>query len=326
MLATYGVAIVLFLPWAFMIPTQIAIVRGQVAKGNWWMLPVDSVTRAFLSNLVGFAPGQAGLAAIVFIALLIVGVAAPVVWIEAFAAGQYDPTEDEAREAAEAPAAAQKSHVAPVPADEGIREGDLIWVLLTMAIAPMLAGLIISKYITPVATVRNALVCLPAMYLLVARGGTKLHRPGAVALAILLLFGALQLPSFYSDTSKGEWRQATQIVLSQPKTGVLTQEWESDFDLEAYAKLLKGEGWMHSMWADHLNATPSPTGLIINGDPNYHVPKFIWQFDRIWVVSMTSDSSVAKYMNSVAGWKLTQTLDLGKPVMRLYTRVDAPKK
>jgi len=31
-------------------------------------------------------------------------------------------------------------------------------------------------------------------------------------------------------------------------------------------------------------------------------------------------------MNNVAGWKLTQTIDLGKPVMRLYTRVDAPKK
>jgi len=346
MLATYAVAVVLFLPWALQIPAQIAIVRGQVAKGNWWMLPVDSVTRSFLSNLVSFAPGQAGLAAMVFIALLIVGVAAPVVWIEAFAAGQYDPAEEEAPEAPNSAAAdrqpdvaplraepasptipAEAGHaVAPTAAEEDIREGDLLWVLLTLAVVPMLVGLIISKYVTPIATVRNALVCLPAMYLLVARGGTKLHRPGAIALAILLLFGALQLPSFYSDTSKGEWRQATQIVLSQPKTGVLTQEWESDFNLESYAKLIKGEGWMHSMWVDHLNAKPSATGLVINGDANFHVPKFIWQFDRIWVVSMTSNSSVAKYMNNVAGWKLTQTIDLGKPVMRLYTRVDAPKK
>ena len=319
MFATYATAVVLFLPWALMIPTQVEIVRAQVAKGNWWMLPTESVPHDLLANLVAFAPGQAGLGAMVFAVLLIVGLAVPVVWIEAFAAGAHRPGE------IDAPAEPEPTP-APEPRDDSIREGDLLWVLLTLAIVPMLAGLLISKYITPVATVRNALVCLPAVYLLVARGGTKLHWPGTIALASLLLFGALQLPAFYSDTSKGEWKQAAQIALSQPKTGVLAQDWESDFDLEVYAKLLKGEGWMHSMWANHLNAQPSPTGLIINGDPNYHVPKFIWQWDRIWVVSMTSDSSVAKYMDHVAGWKLTETRDLGKPVMRLYTRVDAPKK
>ncbi|MDR3687473.1 MAG: glycosyltransferase family 39 protein [Coriobacteriia bacterium] len=345
MFVTYPIAAVLFFPWALVIPTQIAIVRGQVAKGNWWMLPVDSVTHAFLANLVAFAPGQAGLAAMVFMALLIVGLAAPVVWIEAFAAGPYDPAEDDAPAVGGSPAASPESanetlrdesteasvDAEAKPADEPrageiVTEGDLLWVLLTLAVVPMLAGLIISKYVTPIATVRNSLVCLPAIYILVARGGTKLHWPGTVALASLLLFGVLQLPVLYSDTSKGEWRQATEIVLSQPKTGVLTQEWESDFNLEVYSKLIKGESWMHSMWADHLNAKPTPTGLIINSNPYYHIPKFIWQWDRIWVVSMTTKSSVADYMDHAAGWQLTETRDLGKPVMRLYTRVDAPKK
>jgi mannosyltransferase len=297
MLVTYLVAGVLFLPWALMIPSQVALVRAQVAGGSWWMKPTVSVMRDVAANIEAFQPGGEGIPALIFVGLLVAAIAVP----------------------------AKLAHTAEIPAGDGVHESDLLWVLLVFAFVPMTAGLLISKYITPIATVRNSLVCLPAAYLLVARGGVKLRWPGAIALAGLLLFAVLQLPRFYTRITKGGWHQATEIVLTEPKTGVLTQDWETDFNLESYSKLLKGEGWMQAMWVSAPDNKPSPRGRSIDGHYDESVPKFIWRWNRVYVVSMTEDSQVANYMNHVQGWKLAKIDDLGTPVVRLYERVDPAK-
>jgi len=326
MLVTYPIALVLFLPWALVVPRQIQIVRGQVAAGTWWMRPPVHILGALLTNLKAFSPGQDAFSAMIFIGLIVCAIILLPPTKPSAAEKEPSSAVDSAGE--EGASAAPSAPAEPTPPSEpatderGVREGDLIWTLLTLAILPMLVGLLISKYLTPVATTRNSLVCLPAAYILAARGGVKLPRwVGLGALAALLVLGAIAVPFYFANNIKDDWRDATLMIISAPrdKAGVLTQEWEADFDLETYAKFLKGGGWLHALWVNKPKATP-PLGHSLDNPTERDIVKWAQNWDTIYVVSMDKPSSVADYMNELPGWKLTQDLSGGRPVIRVFTK------
>ena len=144
--ASYAVAGLLFLPWALAIPGQIELVRSQAANGAWWMSPPDSIIGTLLKNLGALSPDQRVLPGLLFGLLLL---AAVFVWPSPGGVGRAEPLE-------------------PGPA---VPEIERVLTLLVLGLLPILTGLVISKYVTPVATTRNSLVCLPALYVLAARGG-----------------------------------------------------------------------------------------------------------------------------------------------------------
>lgn len=302
MAITYMIAVLLFLPWVFVIPTQVHSVQSQAATGGWWMKASANFGTAFAGNLSDFSPGTDPLPAAIFIALMIAGFA-------------VRPTP------AEQPLEPPSRKTAFSEPQTGVSESDKMWVLLTLALLPILVGLLITQFVTPIATTRNSLVCLPAAYLLAVRGGLKLWRPvGVTALAALLLFGVLQLPSFYSATDKGAWHQAVETVIDKPRTGVMTEDWETAFNVEVYTKVMGRDGAANVLWVNNMDSKPSPEGRGYLDSTVQGVPTFVWKWDRVYVVTQGKDSPLVDYMNKLPGWQLSDTQDLGLPVVRLYTR------
>jgi hypothetical protein len=335
---TYVVTGLLFLPWLFVIPSQIGLVQTQVAGGQWWMkAPVD-IGGKIVASFSAFSPGQDALSAAIFMALLLVGFAVRTSTSNGLADTSWQgssaemPWQDSFR--AMFRSFSRRGEVGR-PAEIGsgtsladsgvVSESDILWVLLTLSLLPIFVGLLLSKYVTPIATTRNALVSLPAAYILAVRGGFKLWKPvGILAFAGLLVLGVSQLPSFYAQTDKGAWRQAAEMVTDQPQTGVLTEDWESAFNMAAYSSVLGVNGSLHCIWVNQPNAKPSPQGRAFDDNTEVGVPAFVWRWQRVYVISQHGNSSVAQYMDALPGWTYTKTQDFGTPVVREYTRLHAP--
>lgn len=289
-----AVAALLFLPWLLVVPAQIEFVRSRVATGGWWMKPPDDLEKNLIDNIRVFSPGQQALPSAVFIGLLLVG---------AFAF----------------PAAGKRGM--QLSDDDRARQGDVSILLAVLAIGPVVAGLLISKYVTPVHTIRNSLVCLPAASLLAAHGGLKLRQPfGYVALLLLLLFGLRSLPDLYADTSKGQWSKAAEKVATDSSAGVLAEAYSTAVSLELYPTFRNRPSSANVLWASDLKARPEPTGVPTDLEPVTPIPAFLSRYRRVYVVSHTEDSKAADYMDGLFGWQLVSTEKLDPPVVRLYVR------
>jgi len=294
--ASYTVAAVLFLPWALAIPSQVELVRSQASEGAWWISAPDSIIGSLITNLGALSPDQRALPGLLFGFLLI---AAVFVW--------PSPQESDDPDAGAASA---------------VPELEKVLTLVVLGLLPLVAGLVISKYVTPVATTRNSLVCLPALYVLAARGGTRLWKPyGVIALAAMLLLAATQVPDFYTWDTKGRWGVAARTLTADPKVGVLVQEWETAFNIDTYAKILGREESLDALWINSPDEQPDPLGRKFDEETQVTVPMFLEPYDVVWVVSKRAESTVADYMDQREGWALQETRDLGVPVLRRYVWV-----
>jgi mannosyltransferase len=292
-LIAFAIAGVLFLPWAFIIPAQLEYVHSRAASGGWWMPRPANLGDTLVSNLIAFAPGKKLLPSAIFIGLLVVGVAA-------FPRSNTTTSEN--------------------PDEDRVRESDIAYLLGALAFVPMVAGMVIAKYVTPIYTVRNTLVCLPAAYVLVAHGGVKLRKPiGILALLTLLLFGLRSHPQRYAHTYKGTWYQAATLVAAHPEAAVLAETQSFAFNLDTYPKLRGRKGSPNVAFVRDLNASPAKARSTTTGDVT--IPAFLSRFNEVYVVSNTKASATATYVDGLPGWKLTATEKMYKPVVRLYTRV-----
>lgn len=203
-----AIAVVLFLPWIPVIPNQVAAIQAGSIAGSWWIRPPVSVLALLADDLASYAPGRHALGSLLFLALLAAGVLRP---------SASSPNRD---------------------ARAG-RDMDVSWTLLALATLPALLGLLISKYVVPIHSMRYTLGGLPAAILLVTRGGLNLRRPfGKTALTALLVVGALWLPTFYSDTAgKGDLGGAAEFVSQSPNSPVVTDGYYDAYSVAAYTTL-----------------------------------------------------------------------------------------
>jgi hypothetical protein len=202
-----------------------------------------------------------------------------------------------------------------------VRESDIEYLLAALALVPLLMGLLVAKYVTPVYTIRNTLVCLPAAYVLVAHGGLKLKRPlGILALLSLLVFGLSSHPLKYPHSYKGDWSQAADLVAAQPEAGVLAQNSSVAFNLETYPRLHGRTSSPNIAFAIDLEAKPAKGGRTSLG--KMRIPTFLSRFDKVYVVAGTRADPIFTYMQAQPGWRLVETVDMFKPTVRLYTRVN----
>ncbi len=289
------VALVLFLPWMLALPAQIGRVQSGAATGGWWMEPPSDLWKTLRDNMIAFAPGKLSLPAIVFAALLFTGVAA----LPITASAPTRSTEEEIS-----------------------REAGLSYLLFSLAVLPPLLGILISKYVTPVYTLRNTLVSLPAAYMLVAHGGIKLRRPfGYIALLLLLVFGLLSHPQKYPHTAKGEWLRAAELVAAESDAAVLTESYSVAFTLETYPKLHDRTGSRNVLWANDVNAKPAAKGTRTSGS-EVEIPTFLSRFNKVYAVSTWQSNATANYMDTLPDWKYTGTEKIYRPDMRVYVRVE----
>jgi uncharacterized membrane protein len=288
------VALVLFLPWVFALPAQIGRVQSGAAKGAWWMKPPGDLWKVLTDNVIAFAPGNLSLPAIIFATLLIVGVAA----LPIAASARTRLTEEEQSQ-----------------------EASLSYLLFALAVLPPLLGILISKYVTPVYSLRNTLVSLPAAYMLVAHGGVKLRKPfGYMALLLLLVFGLLSHPQKYPHTAKGEWLRAAELVAAESDAAVLTESYSVAVTLETYPKLHDRTGSPNVLWASDVKAKPAAKGMKTSGS-EMEIPTFLSGFNKVYAVSTWQSNAAADYMDTLPDWKFTGTEKIYRPVMRVYTRV-----
>ncbi len=186
----------------------------------------------------------------------------------------------------------------------------------------ILAGLVVSLYITPIGTIRNTLVSLPALYILAVHGGLKIPKHlGVLVLSGLMVAALLGLPALYSSTQKGAWRQAAELVTAAPETGVVAQEWVSASNIDAYATFLGRTDALDLIWANSLDATPAPSGQRLNDGEAIALPAWVESRDTVYVVAENRDAPAFRFMDELKGWELVTTHELGLPVVGEYQRV-----
>ena len=293
-------ALVLFIPWAMAVPVQIQKVRSAAAQGNWWMGAPSEVFSAFVDNLTRLAPSVSLVPAGTFLGLLINGSHG----LERLETDDADaPIDDEAR-------------LNPVEA---------IVVLLTVALAPVFIGLVVSKYITPIATLRNSLVALPALCLLAARGALRLPRWAMVsALSVLLLFSLVALPGYYAESSKGQWHAAAEYVFqTDPKPVVVTEDYENALELTTYADIL-GEGdEMKLKWMSNSVSSDTGTVTVLAFDSSTVGPlrTFLAGEREVFVISRDSESKVDEVLATMPEWRRDRVQEFRTaPYIRIWKR------
>jgi hypothetical protein len=295
---TYIIAVILFVPWALVIPTQIQLVKSQAASGSWWIQPPKEVGNALVHDLGVLSPGNNDLPGAIFFALLVAG----------FAVRPRRTTDQLATDAA------------PAPAE--ITESDKLWILLTLALGPIIVGLILSKYVTPISAPRNELVCLPAAYILATRGGLRLWKPvGYLGLGLTLLYALVQVPGYYQGTTKGNMRQAIDLATASPSTAVLTPDWTSTFKLQMYANALGRDAALHAVWVRSADQDDPPTWASPTSMDATSASAFALKYDRLLVVSPDASSSVADMVSQLPGYKLLDTPDYQDPHVRMWQKI-----
>ncbi|HEY3317555.1 MAG TPA: glycosyltransferase family 39 protein [Coriobacteriia bacterium] len=190
-----GLAALSYVPWALIVLTQIRTVGGWVQGGTWGLRAPASLGDEFartLANLTPWPTQPAVLPALAFTGLLVAGLLGT----------------------ASAPQIAR--HAKKPSADGSIPERDALWLLGAAAVVPVMTGLLLTRYVVPIHDLRNCLVALPAVYVLVAVGATRLKgQAGTILIAALVAYAVFGLGSYYTSTSKGHWREAVTYLLDR---------------------------------------------------------------------------------------------------------------
>lgn len=289
-LLSYLIAIVAFLPWAKVILDQVKVLSQNTSQGSWWLqAPVgESPFVTVYNNLLAFAPRVTADMGAIFVLLAAIGVVGYVV-----VRRQPRPNE---------------SFSSP----SGVQESDFVWLLLSFALVPIIAGLVLSKEVAPIYHVRYTLVSLPAVYLLVAAGGVRLPwRAGKLALAVLLAVGIAGLPAYYNDSlGKGEWRAATRYVMSNSDNGTaMLVDGITGIDIDSYGRILgRKEGFGSIMVLPNPSDETSVTGATWKGTwVPVNLDGYIGEHDRVLAALEDSRNPFFAYMDKKEGWQPTGT-------------------
>ncbi len=290
----YGVAAALFLPWAFFIPAQVRIVTRMSARGGWWLdsQRPASVIQSLLDTLTAFSSPEHFAVGIGFVLLMVVGV------VGAFDLGLpgtgYSPSAAETTE------------------NEPISEVDIIWVLVAFAVVPILTGLLISKYVVVVHNLRSCLGALPAVFLLVVRGGQRLpRRLGELALLALLVAAIAGIPGYFQETfTKGSWREAAARVLQYqtPQTAVLADGYPPVVDLTVYADILGREGAIKP--AQVVAGGSGETTIVVQAygaSKSTALALYLAPYDRVIAASLKPSNVVFDYLDGQGAWHRTDS-------------------
>jgi len=297
-LASFCVAIVLFLPWTLMISRQVHSVLASASKGTWWGEPVDEVVTQSVSRLMWLVPSTNVILSLLFAGLFALGLPFSM---------KVAPRQPGEREVA-----------------NGVQENDIVWTLLAVGILPVVFGVTVSKYVTMVATNRNTLVALPAACLLIARGASRFRRPVTVLLlGICVVWSIAVLPGYYRSTSKGQWRTITTDALSAtPNHAVVAETYVNALQLATYADVLGGSKGLHLMWTDSSFSdahAPNIAGWQSSYDTK--LSSYLTGLNQLVVVSETGDPGPAeKYMRGLAGWAEKSRYFDGGVVVHVWTR------
>lgn len=291
---------VIFLPWAFAVPAQIEKVRSAASEGNWWMDAPSEVYSAFVGNLVQLAPSVAALPAGLFLGLVGLGAHAG---SRITTGGMEDASE----------------------ADSELRAGESIAVLLTVALVPVFIGLVVSKYVMPIATLRNSLVALPALCLLAARGALRLPRwASAIALGALIVFSLAALPKYYADPINGQWHEAAVFVLqTDPRPVVLTENYENSLEMATYADILGQRDGVSLTWVSKSESAEQGTitALAFEEPKEGPLREYLATQSRLFVISTDSQSDVDSLLATLPDWHREWKREFQvAPYIRLWTR------
>ncbi|HET6351029.1 MAG TPA: glycosyltransferase family 39 protein [Coriobacteriia bacterium] len=295
MLVTYPVLAVLFVPWVFAIPAQIAFVQRQATAGNWWMSTPDDLIGSLVHYVGLYAPGKDVLSGLLFFVLLATG------FVQSSNKVTCEASEDGKRSA--------------------VTEGDVRWALLALMALPVLAGIVVSYYVTPISTIRNTLVGLPAAYLLAVHGAFKFKKPfGVIALVALVIGAALSLPAYYKSDSKGHWKDALTMWGEEDATGALAEDWTSASNVDSYRTITHSRRQGDMLWLSDAGNSAGLTGQILPDNTKLLLSEWLNRYERVVVISQTEDSWLFKHMDEETGWKPGGVSKFGNPYVHVYVR------
>ncbi len=295
MFVTYPVMALLFVPWLFALPSQVDFVQRQAEAGSWWMATPDDLVGSLGRYLGLYSPGRDVLSGLLFVILMFAGffIASDTV-------------------AAEADADAEVSEVC---------ESDVRWALLLLVVLPVLAGIAVSYYATPISTIRNTLVGLPAAYLLAVHGAQKLKKPfGLVALLALVLAAVVSLPAYYRSDSKGHWRDALQDWGAESSTGALAEDWTSASNVDSYRTITHSRREGDMLWLNDPGNAEGLAGQVLPNNSQMLLKEWLNRYDRILVISQNEDSWLFNHMDEEEEWRPAGASSYETPFVRFYER------
>ncbi len=277
-----GVAALLFVPWGLITINQARAVSGYVDQGTWHLTAEKNFIGSFWAAIDTFTPWPYPplWATVVFVFVILSG----------FYAARPEPKVDE-DDAAAPPRKPRKSKVNPAPPVH--KDTTIVWneetytsstsvvapaaesagpatpfkltpveaVLLlgVTMLFPIVVGLLLSMWVLPIQELRCFLIGLPAAYLLGAFGVTSFKRwVGLTLLGVLVFTALLGAPQFYTERSKGYYREAVRYLLENDaqkgkiivssnflplniNTYAIIEGYDAQFDLEAVKWWHQGE-------------------------------------------------------------------------------------
>ena len=126
-----------------------------------------------------------------------------------------------------------------------LKDMDEILLLVMWLLLPIVLSFIISKIIMPIYSTRYLIIASPALYLLVAKGVSKLDMKRVIypVLLIIFLLAAPHLANYYTHYQKAQWREVAETIrLDAQKNDVIIFDapgFQRPFDYYYHDKLEK---------------------------------------------------------------------------------------
>jgi uncharacterized membrane protein len=296
-IAAMGASLAAFAPWMMILADQAQRVMGYSDSGQWVLKRPESLLGELHRALSWYTPlsGHRPLITAIFIGLVLAGLGFVV-------AGRTRRTE---------PAGGTSW---------ALDDLDRTAIMAGWVGTVFVGGLLVSRFIVPIFDPRMAIVAMPALYLLFARGLRLIWRPFAVIIIVVMLaLGVPQLRIHYVESQKQNVRGATEFLLERDAKDegiIFCTTWISG-NLNRYATILGADEGFDGVGV----ARDWP-----EGQAQTVVEEAVSGRDSVYVVlsHVPTDAEgktiVDRAMGNIPGWRLENRSDFQGIWVNYYVR------